>query len=138
MSARRRTHSTTGMTCPPTTTNFSSSAVARAAAQVWDGTAAAPGRRVAVSYVVRLADGREVWRVRLPARAFTAPLVAGARVFVLTADRTVTAFDARTNGSMFKLPAGPIAVAFGAQWREERFRDCPLCGLTSSTPEQLR
>ncbi|WP_332748318.1 outer membrane protein assembly factor BamB [Hydrogenophaga sp.] len=47
------------------------------------------------NHLVALANGREVWRVRLPARAFTAPLVAGARVFVLTADRTVTAFDAQ-------------------------------------------
>lgn len=35
----------------------------------------------------------------------------------------LTAFDARTTGSVFNLPAGPIAVAFGGQWREERFRD---------------
>lgn len=48
------------------------------------------------NHLVALANGREVWRVRLPARAFTAPLVAGARVFVLTADRTVTAFDAQS------------------------------------------
>jgi outer membrane protein assembly factor BamB len=51
--------------------------------------------------LVALADGREVWRVRLPARAFTAPLVAGARVFVLTADRTVTAFDARNGARLW-------------------------------------
>nr|WP_305315990.1 outer membrane protein assembly factor BamB [Hydrogenophaga sp.] len=60
------------------------------------------GQTVAVvtrsNQLVALADGREVWRVRLPARAFTAPLVTGARVFVLTADRTVTAFDA-SNGA---------------------------------------
>ncbi len=51
--------------------------------------------------LVALADGRELWRVRLPARAFTAPLVAGARVFVLTADRTVTAFDARNGARLW-------------------------------------
>lgn len=51
--------------------------------------------------LVVLADGRETWRVRLPARAFTAPLVAGARVFVLTADRTVTAFDARNGARLW-------------------------------------
>lgn len=32
-------------------------------------------------------------------------------------------FDARTTGSILNLPAGSIAVAVGAQWREERFRD---------------
>lgn len=51
--------------------------------------------------LVALASGREVWRVRLPARAFTAPLVAGARVFVLTADRTVTAFDAQNGARLW-------------------------------------
>jgi len=39
-----------------------------------------------------------VWRVQLPARVFTAPLVAGERVFVLSGDRTVMAFDA-SNGA---------------------------------------
>lgn len=51
--------------------------------------------------LVAMTDGRETWRVRLPARAFTAPLVAGARVFVLTADRTVTAFDARNGARLW-------------------------------------
>lgn len=51
--------------------------------------------------LIAIADGRELWRVRLPARAFTAPLVAGARVFVLTADRTVTAFDARNGARLW-------------------------------------
>ena len=44
--------------------------------------------------LVTLDAGREVWRQTLPALSFTAPLVAGARVFVLTADRSVTSFDA--------------------------------------------
>lgn len=38
--------------------------------------------------------GQVLWRQRLPAMSTTAPLVAGGRVFVLTADRSVTAFDA--------------------------------------------
>lgn len=37
--------------------------------------------------------GRERWRRRLTAQVYTAPLVAGERVFVLTAARTVQAFD---------------------------------------------
>ncbi|MET1115795.1 MAG: outer membrane protein assembly factor BamB [Comamonas sp.] len=44
--------------------------------------------------VVLLAQGREVWRKRLAAASYTPPLVAGGRVFVLTADRALTAFDA--------------------------------------------
>lgn len=46
--------------------------------------------------VVAFADGRELWRQKIPAQVFTAPLVAGERVFVLAADRSVTAFDGVT------------------------------------------
>ncbi|MBI5689590.1 MAG: TonB-dependent receptor [Verrucomicrobia bacterium] len=35
----------------------------------------------------------------------------------------LTAFDARSTGSLFSLPAGSVSVAVGAQWREEKFRD---------------
>jgi outer membrane assembly lipoprotein YfgL len=44
--------------------------------------------------LVILDSGREIWRSRLLTQVFTAPLVAGDRVFVLGADRTVAAFDA--------------------------------------------
>lgn len=56
------------------------------------------GRHAAVitraNQLVVMERGREIWRENLSALAYTAPLVAGARVFVATADRTVTAFDA--------------------------------------------
>ncbi len=55
------------------------------------------GQRFAVitqnNELVVVEAGREVWRQRLQAGSFTAPLVAGGRVFVLTADRTAVAFD---------------------------------------------
>jgi len=51
--------------------------------------------------LVALAAGKEVWRVRIPARVFTAPLVAGQRVFVLAADRSVHAFDAKTGARLW-------------------------------------
>lgn len=44
--------------------------------------------------VVALQDGRVAWQRRLGTQAYTAPLVAGGRVFVLGADRSLTAFDA--------------------------------------------
>ncbi|MFZ4479543.1 MAG: outer membrane protein assembly factor BamB [Rhodoferax sp.] len=44
--------------------------------------------------LVVLDGAREAWRERLPAPSFTAPLVAGGRVFLLAADRSVMAFDA--------------------------------------------
>ncbi len=37
---------------------------------------------------------KELWREKIPSLVVTAPFVAGARVFVLAADRTVYAFDA--------------------------------------------
>lgn len=46
--------------------------------------------------LVTLENGRELWRLRVPAQVLTAPLVAGARVFVLAGDRSVSAFDAKT------------------------------------------
>ena len=42
-----------------------------------------------------LIDGKLAWRKSLSAGGYSAPLVAGARVFVMTADRTLHAFDAR-------------------------------------------
>ncbi len=38
-------------------------------------------------------DGKQLWQKRLPAQSFTNPVLAGERVFVLLADRSVVAFD---------------------------------------------
>ncbi len=57
------------------------------------GTAAVVTRR---NEVVAFASGKEVWRQKLHALSYTPPLVAGARVFVLAADRSVTAYDGGT------------------------------------------
>ena len=58
------------------------------------------GQQVALvtrdNQLVSLREGRVMWRQTLPAQTFTAPLVAGARVFVLTAERVVMAFDGAT------------------------------------------
>ncbi|MBC5766686.1 outer membrane protein assembly factor BamB [Ramlibacter sp. GTP1] len=43
--------------------------------------------------VVALENGKEIWRYKLPAQGYTAPFVAGGRVFVLAGDRSVTALD---------------------------------------------
>lgn len=51
--------------------------------------------------LVVLESGREIWRQKLSAQSFTAPLVAGARVFVLAADRSVTAFDGRSGRKLW-------------------------------------
>lgn len=71
------------------------SANARLAAGVgFDGSTAAVVTRD--NEVVAFASGREIWRQKLPVASYTAPLVAGARVFVLGADRSVAAFDGGT------------------------------------------
>ena len=61
------------------------------------------GRMAAVvtraNQVVALENGRELWRYRLATQSYTAPLVAGGRVFVLGANRTLTALDGR-NGAL--------------------------------------
>jgi outer membrane assembly lipoprotein YfgL len=74
----------------------------------WRGSAGAPlaagvgfdGSTAAVvtrsNDLVAFASGKEVWRQKLGAASYTPPLVAGARVFVLGGDRTVSAFDGGT------------------------------------------
>jgi outer membrane protein assembly factor BamB len=62
--------------------------------------------------VVALQDGRELWRQKLSAQAFTAPFVAGARVFVLAADRSVNAFDGQTGRKLWaqQRPNEPLVL----------------------------
>lgn len=62
--------------------------------------------------LVVLERGREVWRDRLDSLGYTAPLVAGARVFVLTADRSVRAYDLKTGTRLWTYArAGEQALA---------------------------
>lgn len=53
--------------------------------------------------LIALESGREIWRQKMPAQGFTAPLVAGGRVFLLAADRSVTAFDAQSGRKLWTL-----------------------------------
>lgn len=64
-----------------------------------DGTLAAVVTRD--NQVVGLQAGRVLWRQRLAAQTLTAPLVAGGRVFVLAADRSVNAFDGATGRKLW-------------------------------------
>jgi outer membrane protein assembly factor BamB len=51
--------------------------------------------------LVALSGGAEVWRQKLGAIAYTAPFVAGGRVFMLSADRAVTAYDGQTGRKLW-------------------------------------
>ena len=62
--------------------------------------------------VVAVRAGRVLWRQKLDAQGFTAPLVAGGRVFVLTADRSVVAFDGNTGRKLWtqSRPGDPLVL----------------------------
>jgi outer membrane assembly lipoprotein YfgL len=51
--------------------------------------------------LVALVAGKEAWRQKLSAVGYTAPFVAGGRVFVLTADRAVSAYDGQTGRKLW-------------------------------------
>ncbi len=76
----------------------------------FDGTLAAVVTRS--NEVVALDGGKELWRTKLAAQAFTAPLVAGGRVFVLAADRSVSGFDGSTGRLLWtqKRPGEPLVL----------------------------
>ena len=72
--------------------------------------------------LVALDAGKEIWRQKLSAQVFTAPFVAGGRVFLLSADRTVTAFDGQSGrrlwtqsraGEPLVLRQGGVMLAVG-------------------------
>ena len=75
-----------------------------------DGRVAAVVTRA--NQVVALSGGRELWSHRLGTQSYTAPLVAGGRVFVLGADRSVTALDGRTGAQLWNLqrPSEPLVL----------------------------
>ena len=74
------------------------------------------GQRFAVvtrnNELVTVESGRVIWRQSLPALSYTPPLVAGARVFVLTGDRAVSAFDGATGQKLWtqQRPGDPLVL----------------------------
>ena len=80
----------------------------RTGKEAWRGNAGAPltagvgsdGTIAAVvtrnNELVALENGKVLWKQRLSAESYTAPLVAGRRVFVQAADRTTSAWDGQT------------------------------------------
>lgn len=54
--------------------------------------------------LLSIESGEVRWRVRLPARVLTPPLVAGGRVFVALSDRSTMAFDGSTGARLWTQP----------------------------------
>lgn len=87
---------------------------ARSGREIWRASAGGPlaagvgsdGTTTAVvtreNDLVAFVAGREVWRSKLPAEGFTAPFVAGERVFVMTADRSVSAYDGKSGQRLWQ------------------------------------
>lgn len=97
---------------------------ARTGADIWRANVGSPiaagvggdGKIAAVvtqsNVVVALQDGREIWRQKLNAQAYTSPFVAGGRVFVLAADRSINAFDGQTGRKLWtqQRPNEPLVL----------------------------
>lgn len=64
------------------------------------------------NHLVAMEAGRELWRQPLQTQAFTAPLVAGSRIFVLSSDRSVSAYDAVTGRRLWMQtrPGEPLVL----------------------------
>jgi outer membrane protein assembly factor BamB len=75
-----------------------------------DGSLAAVVTRA--NELVAFSGGKTAWREKLPAQVYTAPFVAGARVFVLGADRSVSAFDGATGRRLWsqQRPGEPLVL----------------------------
>lgn len=75
------------------------------------------GRYVAVvskeNELIVLDGAKELWRQRLGAVTLTAPFVAGARVFAMSADRSVSAFDVATGRKLWQQQRSGEALVLG-------------------------
>jgi outer membrane protein assembly factor BamB len=63
--------------------------------------------------LIALSSGKVLWKQRLGALGLTPPLVAGARIFTLSADRTVTAFDATSGQRLWQLQRSSDPLVLG-------------------------
>lgn len=63
--------------------------------------------------LIAMSSGKVLWKQRLGAVGLTSPLVAGARVFALSADRTVTAFDAASGQRLWQLQRSSDPLVLG-------------------------
>ena len=89
--------------------------------------------------LVAVAPGRVIWRSKLPARGVTAPLVAGGRVFVMTVNRVVHAFDGETGQRLWTLDRPGDALTLAQAGVISAFENTLLVGqgprLTAVDPD---
>ena len=78
--------------------------------------------------VVTFDSGREVWRKRVPSSVVTPPLVAGERVFVMSVDRAVHAFDAIDGRRLWTLQRPGDALTLAQPGVLAAFRNTLLVG----------
>jgi len=63
--------------------------------------------------LITVVAGKETWRQKLNALTLTTPLVAGNRVFVLSTDRSVAAFDSATGRKLWQQQRSGDALVLG-------------------------
>jgi outer membrane assembly lipoprotein YfgL len=92
------------------------------------------GERFAVisqaNELIAISNAKVSWRVKLPASSFTSPLVAGGRVFVLTADRTVMAFDGASGQRLWSQQRAGDPLVLRQAGILTSFQDRLLVGLS--------
>ncbi|MBK7001510.1 MAG: outer membrane protein assembly factor BamB [Rhodoferax sp.] len=79
--------------------------------------------------LITLDAGKELWRHKLGAVTLTPPLIAGSRVFVLSADRSVVAFDAVTGRKLWQQQRTGDALVLGRPGILLAFGDTLVAGL---------
>ncbi len=80
--------------------------------------------------LIVLDGAKELWRQKLGAVTLTAPFVAGARVFALSADRSVSAFDVATGRKLWQHPRSGEALVLGRSGVIMAIGDTLVVGLT--------
>jgi outer membrane protein assembly factor BamB len=80
--------------------------------------------------LIAMSQAKVIWRVKLPASSFTSPLVAGGRVFVLTADRTVMAFDGASGQRLWSQQRSGDPLVLNQSGILTSFQDKLLVGLS--------
>ena len=80
--------------------------------------------------LIVLDGGKELWRQKLGAVTLTAPLVAGARVFAVSADRSVSAFDAVSGRKLWQQQRAGEALVLGRSGILMAIGDTLVVGLS--------